>query len=208
MRKNTNLKPRKLPSQLRSMEKVDRILDATARILSQHGLDGTNTNLIAEEAGISIGSLYQYFPNRDSIIAKLIERYMEGQKEIVTKRLAKIKEGIEIDTFFHELISSLLEARIKNPELHRVLVREIPRTGKMDELLDLESHLSDLFFERLNLLKNPFNREKLESRTLLMVHVVDAMLSSYTLKMKNRIPRKEFVNEVTNLIVTYLNSQA
>jgi hypothetical protein len=85
-------------------------------------------------------------------------------------------------------------------------LREIPRTGKMDELLDLESHLSDLFFERLNLLKNPFNREKLESRTLLMVHVVDAMLSSYTFKMKNRIPRKEFVNEVTNLIVTYLNS--
>lgn len=206
MRKNTNLKPRKLPSQNRSKEKVDRILDATARILSLYGLDGTNTNLIAEEAGISIGSLYQYFPNRDSIIVKLIERYMDGQKEIVTKRLSRIIGHVEIEVFFHELISALLEARLKNPELHRVLVREIPRTGKMDEHLDLEVQLSDLFFDHFSLVDHSFNRSKLETRIFFLVHAVDAMMNAYSLKMKSKIPRKEFVNELTHLTITYLNS--
>ena len=65
---------RKSPRQKRSREMVARLLDATATTLGERGLDGTTTNHIAERAGVSIGSLYQYFPDKDALVAALLER--------------------------------------------------------------------------------------------------------------------------------------
>jgi AcrR family transcriptional regulator len=68
------LKPRKKPVQSRSASTVDAIVEAAARILEERGLDGYTTNAIAERAGVSIGSLYQYFPGKDALTAALLER--------------------------------------------------------------------------------------------------------------------------------------
>lgn len=68
------LKPRKAPLQRRSAQTVEAVLEAAARILETRGLDGYTTNAVAERAGVSIGSLYQYFPNRDALTVALIER--------------------------------------------------------------------------------------------------------------------------------------
>jgi AcrR family transcriptional regulator len=68
------IQPRKTPMQRRSAETVAVILEAAARILEAHGFEGFNTNAVAERAGVSIGSLYQYFPNKDALLSGLIER--------------------------------------------------------------------------------------------------------------------------------------
>lgn len=65
---------RKEPRQKRSREMVSRLLDATAATLAEQGLDGTTTNHIAERAGVSIGSLYQYFPDKNALVEALLER--------------------------------------------------------------------------------------------------------------------------------------
>ena len=65
------IEPRKSPRQNRSQATVDAILDATARVLIERGHAGTNTNLVAERAGVSVGSLYQYFPNKAAILFRL-----------------------------------------------------------------------------------------------------------------------------------------
>src|SRR6185503_3042990 len=69
--------PRKRPRQARSRETVSAILAATSRVLVKHGFDGLTTNAVAEAAGVSIGSLYQYFPNKEALVAGLIERHVE-----------------------------------------------------------------------------------------------------------------------------------
>src|SRR5580693_9422657 len=66
------LQARKVPAQARSQETVTVILEASARILESGGLRGFNTNAIAAKAGVSVGSLYQYFPNKDAIVLALI----------------------------------------------------------------------------------------------------------------------------------------
>lgn len=66
------LSPRKTPLQGRSAATVATILEAAARVLERHGLEGFNTNAVAERAGVSIGSLYQYFPSKDAVMAALI----------------------------------------------------------------------------------------------------------------------------------------
>lgn len=71
---NGALLPRKQAKQQRSKATVDTILEAAARILEDKGFDGLTTNAIAERAGVSIGSCYQYFPSKEAIVATLIER--------------------------------------------------------------------------------------------------------------------------------------
>jgi AcrR family transcriptional regulator len=68
------ISPRKTPIQKRSSETVSVILEAAARVLEQRGFEHFNTNAIAEKAGVSIGSLYQYFPNKDALLSGLIAR--------------------------------------------------------------------------------------------------------------------------------------
>ncbi len=68
------LKPRKMPRQRRSSVTVEAILEAAARILETRGLEGYTTNAVAEKAGVSIGSLYQYFPGKDALTGALIKR--------------------------------------------------------------------------------------------------------------------------------------
>src|SRR5580700_8543077 len=81
-RKNA-LEARKAPGQARSQETVAVILEASARILESEGVRGFNTNAIAAKAGVSIGSLYQYFPNKDAIVLALIGSYEEGLHDAV-----------------------------------------------------------------------------------------------------------------------------
>lgn len=65
---------RKRPLQARSRETVGAIIEAAARILESQGLDGFTTNAVAEKAGVSIGTLYQYFPDKDALLGSLIAR--------------------------------------------------------------------------------------------------------------------------------------
>jgi AcrR family transcriptional regulator len=76
--KNDGLSPRKTPRQRRSAVTVEVIVEAATRILASHGLAGFNTNRVAELAGVSVGSLYQYFPNKAALVAALIERAQNG----------------------------------------------------------------------------------------------------------------------------------
>lgn len=83
------LKPRKTPRQRRSAAMVETILEAAARVIDRGTLARFNTNRVAEVAGISVGSLYQYFPNKDALVAALIERAQLG----LDARLAAALEG-------------------------------------------------------------------------------------------------------------------
>jgi len=74
VRAEPNVKPRKTPSQARSAWTVDVILQAAAQVLEARGEDPLSTKTIADRAGVSIGTLYQYFPNRDAILVALADR--------------------------------------------------------------------------------------------------------------------------------------
>lgn len=77
--------PRRMPQQARSKERVDRILDAAAQLLSEEGYNAVKTNHIAKRAGVSIGSVYQFFPNRFAIFHALAERYRGRITEVLAE---------------------------------------------------------------------------------------------------------------------------
>jgi AcrR family transcriptional regulator len=126
-RKNT-LKARKSPSQARSQETVGVILEASARILESEGLRGFNTNAIAAKAGVSIGSLYQYFPNKDSIVLALIGSYENAFHDTVVKA-AQDGKGKGVKSRLRLVVRALVSAHYYRPRLNRVLETEEERLG-------------------------------------------------------------------------------
>ena len=84
------LKPRKAPRQARARATCEAIVEAAARIVAERGLAGFNTNAVATRAGVSIGSLYQYFPNKDALMVALIERQQETQSRTITQAAAQL----------------------------------------------------------------------------------------------------------------------
>lgn len=74
-------RPRKLPRQARSRATFETILEATTRILQAGGLSAVTTNLVAETAGVSVGSLYQYFPSKEAILSELVTRMRLSMSE-------------------------------------------------------------------------------------------------------------------------------
>lgn len=110
-----HLSPRKLPMQARAQATRNAIVEAAAQVIEAGGLDAFNTNTVAERAGVSIGSLYQYFPNKDSIMAELIRHTQE-------QRIAA-------------LARTLNEPHATLPDLIRAIVRSVNEQHRNHSLL-------------------------------------------------------------------------
>jgi AcrR family transcriptional regulator len=122
------LQARKLPGQARSQETVSVILEASARILESEGLPGFNTNAIATKAGVSIGSLYQYFPNKDAIVRALIGSFEEALNNAVLKAIQAGRRK-RLKTRLRLLVRALVIVHYRRSRLNRVLEAEEERLG-------------------------------------------------------------------------------
>lgn len=123
-------KPRKLPRQERSRLLVARILDATARILSTRGYAGLSTNAVAEAAEISIGSLYQYFPNRDALVAAVVERHGERVYRMIMDEAGALPRSLA--EAVQQMVAGVIAAHRLDPHLHAVLESEMPKLRIFD----------------------------------------------------------------------------
>ena len=103
---------------------------ACLRFYNYRRLDGTTTNHIAEQAGVSIGSLYQYFPNKTAIVAALIQRHADRQLEVLREQVAKIRD-VNLAEGVRSLVTAVLAAHRVEPELERILLENVPQTGKL-----------------------------------------------------------------------------
>ncbi|WP_140218486.1 TetR/AcrR family transcriptional regulator [Pseudomonas oryzihabitans] len=110
-------RPRKIPRQARSANTLAVIVEATARILEERGMGGFTTNAVAERAGVSIGSLYQYFPSKEALLGALIVREASGFIADSERALA-LASGAEI---LAGLIGAAVRHQLQRPALARLL---------------------------------------------------------------------------------------
>lgn len=127
------VQPRKSAKQERSRSTIDVLLEATARIVAEVGLDGATTNRIAEVAGVSIGSLYQYFPGKASLLATLIEREARGDLEIMRSVFEESRE-LSLDEAMERAVGELVARHARNPRLYRWMLRYVPELGQHEKI--------------------------------------------------------------------------
>lgn len=127
MSAHDRLKPRKLPRQSRSRHTVDVILAATARVLIDEGYNRASTNRIAEVAGVSVGSLYQYFPNKQSLVSALVEVHATHMLEVLEVACAEIAGKFE--HALGQYIDAMFAAYDVAPHVHRALAQHARSVG-------------------------------------------------------------------------------
>ena len=128
MAATTKLKPRRSPRQERSRETVEAILEAATQVFERHGYAVGTTNRIAERAGVSIGSLYQYFPNKDAIVVELMRRHLDELEEVAWPALRQLAaEPPPLHDGLTAIVLGSVALHERSPGLHRVLFEEVPQ---------------------------------------------------------------------------------
>jgi AcrR family transcriptional regulator len=107
------LEPRKLPVQARSAASVDAILEATIQVLLSAGKERLTTTKVASRAGVSVGTLYQYFPNKSALLQAVLKRHMDAVMEAV-ERVCLEQRGNSLRQMATSLASGFLEAKLKD----------------------------------------------------------------------------------------------
>ncbi|RUL75978.1 TetR/AcrR family transcriptional regulator [Dyella choica] len=120
---------RKAPKQLRSQSTVEGIVEAGARVLAQRGWAKFTTNEVARVAGASIGSLYQYFPNKLAIAEAIRQRHL-SQLLAVLPDPGKQGKALSLNRHVDQLIDGVVAAHSINQKLHRILLDEVPLAAR------------------------------------------------------------------------------
>jgi len=191
--------------QERSRLTVNALLEATARILVREGFDKASTNRVAEVAGVSVGSLYQYFPSKEALVAALIDRHNQEVMQAVQGELAEAV-NLPIEQAVRKLISVAVKAHRIDPKLHRVLAEQIPRVGKLENIETFNRQNYVLFANYLERRRDEIRAVDLELAAFVCVTSIEAL--THTAVLHHKIVSDEameaLVEEATRLVVGYL----
>lgn len=199
-------KPRKHASQQRSRATVDALIEATARILVKDGFDKTTTNRIAEKAGVSIGSLYQYFPSKEALVAAVAQRHNQDLMRVVRTALADVA-ALPLEQAVRRLVAAAIDGHRVDPQLHRVLAEQIPRTGRTANTDVPIQQAHALFGAYLEAHRGELRQVDLALATFVCVTSIEALTHTAVLDYSERASDEAFealVDEATRLIVRYL----
>lgn len=112
----TSISPRRAAQQKRSREKVEKILETTLGLLSDRPADQVNTNLIAETAGVSVGTLYQFFPNKQAIFHELFQRWLAVTLQVLDDVQASLAEDASREDCVDAFITALTDPKLNSKE--------------------------------------------------------------------------------------------
>lgn len=110
------LQPRKLPVQARSAASVNAILEATIQVLLAAGKERLTTTRVAMRAGVSVGTLYQYFPNKSALLQAALRRHMDGVTDAV-ERVCREQKGNTLQHMATALITAFLNAKMQDAKM-------------------------------------------------------------------------------------------
>ena len=200
--------PRKLASQERSRSTVDALLEATARVLVKEGYDRASTNRIAEVAGVSIGSLYQYFPSKEALVAAVIDRHTQQVSQVTRNAVVKVAAR-PVEVAAREFVSVAIDAHRVNPKLHGVLSEQIPRVGRLQNIEALQQEGYALVRGYLEAHRDEIDVADPDLAAFVCVTVVEALTHAAVLRRPDILTdgkARHFIDDVTRLLVRYLRA--
>jgi len=200
--------PRKTATQGRSRATVDALVDATARILVRDGFDKASTNRIAETAGVSIGSLYQYFPSKEALVAAVIDRHNQDVMRVVRAALADVAAQ-PVEAAVRRLVAVAIQAHRIDPRLHRVLAEQIPRTGRLKDIETFNREAHALFLAYLESHRADIRVRDLELAAFLCASSIEAIAHNAVLHRGEALSdeaTEALVGEATRMVIGYLRA--
>jgi AcrR family transcriptional regulator len=195
--------PRKLPRQSRAKATVDAIVVAAARILRDDGYERANVNRIADLAGVSVGSLYQYFPSKEALVAavmarhnaRMIDAFEDGLADLATLPLPDAVRGVVVRT---------LAAYGSDRELHRVIVQEVPKTGLLARTEEFQERMRQIITAYFEFRSDELRPLPAALATRILLTSVEAVASELACDREGRLDDPSVVGELTALVLGYI----
>jgi len=204
------LEPRKSPVQKRSRATVDDILSAAAQVFETHGYAAGTTNRIAERAGVSIGTLYQYFPSKESIAVALLERHIADTDHRLHAWVGHmVAEQHGLRAALHDYVTGILEMHSGRPGLQHILLEETPLPERVHQaLLEAERRAARTMAGLLRLYPE-VRHTNLEQGGFLVVQTVESLTHRFAAHPHEQvITRIGYVDEMVRMLCAYLTCEA
>lgn len=186
---------RRQPSQVRSKETVATILEAATQVLQHTNSTSFTTNHIAQRAGVSIGSLYQYFDTKHDILQALADKHCQELEEVI---MATLREELPPTVMFPQLIEAVVTVHDQQAATQQAVLANLWRLGFEDELR--------LFEERLTKALDAYLQRWYPGRSPLMAWLLvqTISLTHHWLDERDRISKDDFCHELQTLVLAYL----
>jgi AcrR family transcriptional regulator len=192
--------PRKLPRQSRSKVTVQAILDACAETLERDGYQALTTHAVALRAGVSVGTLYQYFPNRDAVAgalaARAMERLLDAMRKAVGECLARDLEGLAAT---EHLLLTGLDLLVEERPVFARLGAEAPQLFQTPAVVALQAELIELSQEIRLSSGDKLDLPMPEADAWIIGHMVSASMLHISLLEQPEEQRRLLTREVARL---------
>lgn len=208
-------KPRKTPVQARAKVTWNAILDAAAQVLIKRGYEKATTDRIAERAGVSIGSVYEYFPNKESIFAALVLRWNEQRWEVVQSLQGELQAsalaedpGAEGEPGLAARVRAVVHARIAatrlNPQLNTALNREVPNHVTEQQDKRIYDEFIRVSVAALAEYSDELREGNLEFMASLMIYATHAVVDAIAAASPEMLASQEFEDELSLMMYRYI----
>jgi AcrR family transcriptional regulator len=192
-------RPARMPQQDRSRRRVAAILDAAAHEFAEHGFAGTTTTAVAARAGVPIGSLYQWFPDKEALIYGLADRHLSDGAATMLAALERAEAAPDLASSVQLMVEAAVDANSGDPRVHRILYREAPRPP------DLQARLGELQDALTAWVAGELTRRgvahgakaRLRARTLVLA--VEALVHELVIEPPTGVTRRAAIREVTTV---------
>ena len=201
MKANERASTRREPKQQRSRQTVEAVLDGVQRVLKRHGAGALTTNRVAEAAGVSIGSLYQYFPNKQAIFIALHDRHVGRVRHVIERTMTGCSSA-SLEEFTRELVEGLANVHSEDAELHEIVAVAVP--GGAD---GFKRALQGTFRQMISPTKQDrYTAADTERMLFVLPHLVEALVHGVA-HQKQASSRERAKDEAIRTVAVYLNSR-
>jgi AcrR family transcriptional regulator len=200
------LAPRKTAKQARAQVTVDAILEAASQVFESYGYARASTNRIAERAGVSIGSLYQYFPNKDAILVALARRHLAEGMAVMWPQVQRLTDEEPWEQVLPGIVEAMVQMHAVAPMLHRCLFEEtrLPKAVR-DELEALEDALIEVTATAIA--ADPsIARGDVKLAAAIVVNAIEGLTHRLVLRPPTGTDPERVAGEITALVRAYLQT--
>ena len=195
--------PRKRPRQARASATVDAVLGAAAEVFTTAGFAAANVNRIAARAGVSVGSLYQYYPSKEALLVALIERHTDSSLSALEQALTEART-LPLDAAVRHGVATMVDAH--RAPFHQFLARELDEIGRL-ELVQraIDARAGRAVSAFLSARREQIRVPDLDFAAFLLVRAVDLLTHAVVSDRPAALESGLLVDELTVLVVGYLS---
>ena len=199
-----DLSPKKRPRQGRSRAMVDALVEATARLLAAEGYGAATTKRIAAVAGVSVGSLYQYFPNKDALVYAVAQRHFD--EVLAQLALVSLSPGTPLPDIVRGFVKAMVASHRMDAGLHRALTEFLLRLGP-ESYAEQQQRAQAMVRGILELRRSEVVEADLDVASWLLVTTAESAVHAALMEDGDLLSHERFERELSDLLCRYICRQ-